>query len=332
MCIFIVKLSLKSCGFDLEVFFICYEQVVLLSLRYNKRIIIHSISYMILRKFLPVLMACFLAVIIVPRHSSVMAQDPPLSASDLVIEDPDVIPMYIGGSGEMHRFIANTLRYPPDAVTRNAQGLVVYTFVVEKDGTLSNFNMIHPADSLLNEEALRILQQMPPWRPARFKGEIVRSESYVPMYFKLNKNARAAATRLSSSATARAYAKTDKKIIENNDIYTIVDKMPEYSNGMTDLGQFIAHNIRYPQEARQEGIEGRILCSFIVTVDGSITNIEVVEGLHPLLDDEAIRVLGLMPGWIPGENGGEKVNVKCLLPIDFTIDEEPIPPLTSNEG
>ncbi|NLY24482.1 MAG: TonB family protein [Bacteroidales bacterium] len=284
-------------------------------------------------KFLSVMVICFLAGNFVPGQSAAMAQEPPMSVSDVIIEDPDVIPMYTGGSGEMHRFIANTLRYPSDAVAREAQGLVVYTFVVEKDGTLSNFKMIHNADSLLNEEALRILKQMPPWRPARFKGEIVRSESYVPMYFKLNKNARASttATRPSSSATARAYAKTDMEIVENSDIYTIVDKMPEYSNGTTTLGQFISHNIRYPQEARQEGIEGRILCSFIVTADGAITNIEVVDGLHPRLDDEAVRVLGLMPRWIPGENGGEKVNVKCLLPIDFTIDEDPIPPLTSND-
>lgn len=287
---------------------------------------------MILRKFLLILAICFLAGNFATRHSFIMAQEPPLSTSDRIIEDPDVIPMYTGGSGEMHRFIANTLRYPPDAVSRDAQGLVVYTFVVEKDGTLSNFNMIHPADSLLNEEALRILQQMPPWRPARFKGEIVRSESYVPMYFKLNKNARAAtATRSSSSATARAYAKTDKEIIENSVIYTIVDKMPQYAKGEAGIGEFIAHNIRYPREALQEGIEGRILCSFIVTTDGSISNIEVVDGLHPLLDNEAIRVLGIMPKWIPGENSGAKVNVKCLLPIDFTIDEDPIPPLTSNE-
>jgi len=274
----------------------------------------------------------FLAGHFATNQSSVMAQEPPLSASDRVIEDPDVIPMYTGGSGEMHRFIANTLKYPPDAVVRDAQGLVVYTFVVEKDGTLTNFKIIHDADPLLNEEALRILQQMPPWRPARFKGEIVRAESYVPMYFKLNKNARAATTsRPSSSATARAYAKTDIEIIENNDIYTIVDKMPEYSKGEAGIGEFISHNIRYPREALQEGIEGRILCSFIVATDGSITNIEVVDGLHPALNNEAIRVLGLMPKWIPGENGGEKVNVKCLLPIDFTIDEDPIPPLTSND-
>lgn len=288
---------------------------------------------MILPQFRLILAVCFLTGFFSTPHASIMAQEPPLSASDRIIENPDVIPMYTGGSGEMHRFIANTLRYPPDAVAREAQGLVVYTFVVEKDGTLSNFNMIHPADSLLNEEALRILQQMPPWRPARWKGEIVRSESYVPMYFKLNKNAVAGttATRSSSSATASAYAKTDKEIIENNAIYTIVDKMPVYAKGEVGMGDFIAHNIRYPREALQEGIEGRILCSFIVTADGSVTNIEVVDGLHPALDNEAIRVLGLMPKWIPGENDGEKVNVKCLLPIDFTIDEDPIPPFTDTD-
>lgn len=285
-----------------------------------------------IRRFLLILSVSFLTVGIATHHTSLMAQEPPLSVSNSIIEDPDVIPMYSGGSGEMHRFIANTLRYPADAVAREAQGLVVYTFVVEKDGTLSNFKMIHNADSLLNEEALRILKQMPPWRPARYKGEIVRSESYVPMYFKLNKNARATTTtRPSSSATAKAYAKTDREIIENSDIYTIVDRMPEYSNGATTLGQFISHNIRYPQEARQNGIEGRILCSFIVTAEGLITNIEVVDGLHPQLDDEAVRVLGLMPRWIPGENGGVKVNVKCLLPIDFTIDEEAIPSSTNDE-
>jgi TonB family protein len=263
--------------------------------------------------------------------SVVMAQEPPLSSSDHVYEDPDYLPLYTGGTAEMHRFISNTLSYPSDAAERNIQGLVVYTFVVEKDGTLSNFNIIHRADPLLDAEALRILQLMPPWRPARHNGEIVRAESYVPMYFRLNKQARRrtpATRRPSETATARAYAKTDPEIIEQNEILTIVDRMPAYVYGEEGLAEFIAHNIRYPKEARQQGVEGRILCSFIVSKDGTISNIEVVEGIHPQLDNEAIRVLGLMPRWTPGENGGEKVNVKCLLPIDFTIDETPIPPMT----
>lgn len=268
-----------------------------------------------------------LAGSITGMQSMLMAQEPPLSTGNHVVEDPDFLPLYTGGTAEMHRFISNTLSYPAEAADREIQGLVVYTFVVEKDGTLSNFNIIHRADPLLDAEALRILQLMPPWRPARHNGEIVRAESYVPMYFKLNKQARRATarTRPSESATARAYAKTDPEIMEQNEILTIVDQMPRYVYGEQGLAEFIAHNIRYPKEARQQGIEGRILCSFIVGSDGSISNIEVVEGLHPQLDNEAIRVLGLMPRWEPGLNDGEKVNVKCLLPIDFTIDEEPIP-------
>lgn len=280
-------------------------------------------------KYTSVLAISFLVFNTTSPSLSLKAQNPPVSSSERIYEEPDVIPMFTGGTPEMHKFIANTLSYPAKAVERNEQGLVVYTFVVEKDGTLSNFNMIHSADPLLNEEALRILKNMPPWRPARHNGEIVRSETYVPMYFKLNKNVQYK-TRPSSSATARAYAKTDNSIIEDNVIYTIVDKMPYYTYGDRELANFISYNIRYPKEALQQGVEGRILCSFIVGVDGSISNIEVVSGLNQALDNEAIRVLGLMPKWVPGENNGENVNVKCLLPIDFTIDEEPIPPFTVN--
>lgn len=272
----------------------------------------------------------FICATLVTNQSVIMAQEVPISSSDRVFENPDIIPMYTGGTTAMHNFISSTLSYPADARERDEQGLVVYTFVVEKDGTLSNFNIIHRADPLLNDEALRILQAMPPWRPARHNGEIVRAETYVPMYFRLNKNA-AASTGQAAGPGTNVYAKTDLDIIESNEIYTIVDQMPRYTYGEEGLAKFIAHNMRYPIEAKQNGIEGRILCSFIVGADGAISNIEVVDGLDAALDKEAIRVLGIMPKWVPGENGGEKVNVKCLLPIDFTIDEDPIPPLTSND-
>ena len=282
-----------------------------------------------LRKIHTVIATFFIVCFTSLSTIDAIAQNVPVSQSDKIVENPDIVPMFTGGTAEMHRFISNTLSYPADAAERNAQGLVVYTFVVEKDGSLSNFNIIHRADPLLNEEALRILKNMPPWRPARHNGEIVRSETYVPMYFKLNKNVQYS-TRTSSSATARAYAKTDQSILENSEIYTIVDKMPVYEYGERELANFISYNMRYPKEALQQGIEGRILCSFIVGKDGSISNIEVVSGSNEALNNEAIRVLGLMPKWTPGENNGEKVNVKCLLPIDFTIDEQPIPPLTSS--
>ncbi|MDR1743542.1 MAG: energy transducer TonB [Dysgonamonadaceae bacterium] len=243
-----------------------------------------------------------------------------------VIENPDIDPFFTGGSGEMNRFISRSLKYPPEAAKNDKQGLVVYNFIVEKDGTLTNFELMHRADSLLNEEALRIIKSMPPWQPAKYKGEIVRARAYVPMYFKLNKNAKA-----QRSTYQAAIAKTDVQFIENNEIYTIVDQMPQYPAGEAALAGFISEKIAYPRDALQEGIQGSILCSFIVAQDGRISNIEVVKGLYPSLDNEAIRVLSVMPRWTPGTNNGEKVNVKCLLPINFTIDEDPIPPVSPKE-
>jgi TonB family protein len=252
-------------------------------------------------------------IVAVSSFTVLVAQNAPVSSSDRIIEEPDIMPIYQGGTSEMHRFIANTLKYPVDARERDAQGLVVYTFVVEKDGSLSNFTLVHRADPSLNEEALRILQIMPPWHPARHKGQIVRSETYVPMYFKLNRSAADG----DPVQPVRNYSKTDLVIIESNTIYTIVDKMPEYTYGESGLAAFIAHHLRYPDEARQKGIEGRVLCSFIVADDGTLSNIEVVSGPDEVLNAEAVRVLGLVPRWIPGENEGEKVYVKCLYPIDF---------------
>ncbi len=268
----------------------------------------------------------------------------PPPTGEKIIDDPDIPPLYTGGTSEMHRFISNTLRYPADAASRNAQGLVVYTFIVEKDGTLSNFELMHRADSLLNDEALRILQLMPPWRPAKFKNEFVRSKTYVPMYFRLNKGTTIAnntakpktilptapkpqnPTALQQTDSTAATQPVTEQV--ETEVFSIVSKMPQYYNGERGLAEFISNQIRYPIEARQQGIEGRIICSFIVGIDGSVSNIEVIQGLHPQLDNEAVRILSLMPKWIPGENNGEKVNVKCLQPIDFSIGEDPIPPLS----
>lgn len=280
-----------------------------------------------IRKLSIALIAFFFCGLTAVQSSNMLSvAPPPAKGADKIIEDPDIIPIYVGGTGEMHRFIANNLQYPREAVEKNTQGLVVYTFVVEKDGTLSNFEIIHRADSLLDAEALRILQAMPAWRPARHKGVEVRSKTYVPMYFRLNKNARRMASK-----TAATVAKTDTTLAKNADIYTIVDKMPQFETGERGLANFISRVLRYPIDARQAGVQGCILCSFIVDTEGRISNVEVVQGLHPSLDAEAVRVLGVMPRWTPGVNNGEKVNVKCLLPIDFTIDEEPIPPFNKEQ-
>lgn len=252
---------------------------------------------------------------IVSANNLYSEQSNPPRSKEKIIEIPDIDPMFSGGSHEMTRFISTSLRYPPEAAENNIQGLVVYNFVVELDGSLSEFEIMHRAHPLLDAEALRILKSMPAWRPGVYKGENVRSRHYVPMYFKLNKDGYRATT-----AQQRKVMPLDP----NEEIFTIVDEMPQFPTGEDGLGRFIAEFIRYPSRAREDGIQGRILCSFIVRKDGTISNLEVINGLDIDLDNEALRVLSMMPKWTPGRNDNEIVNVKCILPIDFTIDDEAI--------
>lgn len=241
--------------------------------------------------------------------------NPPKSGGKIV-ELPDIDPMYAGGSQAMTRFISTSLRYPREAADNDIQGLVVYNFVVELDGTLSDIEIMHRAHPLLDAEALRIIQSMPAWRPAVYKGKSVRARQYVPMYFKLNKDG----FRSSTAAQQRKVMPVDP----NEEIFTIVDQMPQFPTGNDGLGRFISEYIRYPSRAKDEGIQGRILCSFIVRQDGAISNVEIVNGLDNDLDNEALRVLSMMPKWTPGKNNNETVSVKCILPIDFIIDEDAI--------
>ncbi len=233
-----------------------------------------------------------------------------------IVEKPDIDPMFVGGSRAMESFIASSLRYPREAAEQEIQGLVVYDFVVELDGTLSDFEIMHRAHPLLDEEALRIIKSMPPWRPAVYQGKNVRARQYVPMYFKLNKGV----YRSTSTAQKRKAMPLDP----NEEIFTIVDQMPEFPTGEDGLGRFIAEFVKYPPRAREDGVQGRILCSFIIRKDGTVSNIEVIDGLDNDLDNEALRVLSMMPKWTPGKNGNKAVSVKCILPIDFKIDDESI--------
>jgi TonB family protein len=228
--------------------------------------------------------------------------------------------MFTGGSDQMKKFIASALVYPKEASEKNIEGLVVHTFVVEKDGTLTNFKCIHHADPALDAEALRILQMMPPWRPAKLNGENVRSTAYVPMYFRLNKNA-----KQTKSIASKPVAKSNPALAVNEEVLAIVDKMPQFPGGEKKLSSYLSNQIKYPDPEYQRGIEGRVVCAFIVDREGNIHNIEVIEGENEALNREAVRVLSTMPKWEPGENEGQKVNVKCLLPIEFKIDKSSLP-------
>lgn len=99
--------------------------------------------------------------------------------------------------------------------------------------------------------------------------------------------------------------------------FDFVDRQPQFPGGDNAMIRFINHERRYPKEAYQEGIEGRVLCSFVVNEDGSLSHISVIRGVEESLSREAVRIISQMPPWLAGEIDNTPVPVYCILPIPF---------------
>ncbi|MBO5225542.1 MAG: energy transducer TonB [Parabacteroides sp.] len=102
-------------------------------------------------------------------------------------------------------------------------------------------------------------------------------------------------------------------------IFTVVEKMPEFPGGMAALMKYLANAIKYPVIAQENGIQGRVSCSFVINKDGSIVDAVVLRGVDPSLDKEALRVINAMPKWKPGEQRGKPVRVKYTVPVTFRL-------------
>lgn len=107
---------------------------------------------------------------------------------------------------------------------------------------------------------------------------------------------------------------------EEEVVFVVVESMPEFPGGQQALFKYLGDNVKYPVIAQENGIQGRVICQFVVNKDGSIVDIEVVRsGGDPSLDKEAIRVIKSMPKWKPGKQRGKPVRVKFTLPVNFKL-------------
>ena len=111
-----------------------------------------------------------------------------------------------------------------------------------------------------------------------------------------------------------------EEVEEDEVVFVIVESMPEFPGGQQALFKYLSENVKYPVIAQENGIQGRVICQFVVNKDGSIVDVEVVRsGGDPSLDKEAIRVIKSMPKWKPGKQRGKPVRVKYTVPVNFKL-------------
>ena len=101
--------------------------------------------------------------------------------------------------------------------------------------------------------------------------------------------------------------------------FVVVEEMPMYPGGEGELLKFIAENTKYPEAAKAEKIQGKVIIRFIVNTEGNTEGISVLKGVHPLLDAEAVRVVSMLSGFKPGMQGGKAVPVWYMVPINFAL-------------
>jgi TonB family protein len=213
-------------------------------------------------------------------------------------ENPEDYPTFRGESyRQFGNWLADNIKYPESAVARGGQGRVTANYSIQSDGTINNTRIIGSPDDLLAEVVLKAINESPRWEPAK------NSEAREPF---------------STSVTIK-FTLPDR--ITLDDTYIVVDQMPEYPGGDIALLDFLKNNVRYPEGARADKAEGRVIVRFIVNTKGKVEDVVVLKGVHPLLDAEALRVVNLLSGWLPGAQGGKPVNVWYMVPVTFGLSE-----------
>lgn len=107
-------------------------------------------------------------------------------------------------------------------------------------------------------------------------------------------------------------------------VFIVVEEMPKYVGGVDSLMEFLKREVRYPEEAMENDVEGRVLVSFVIDATGKVGSVQIEKSVHSFLDSEAIRVAESMPNWIPGKQRGKAVSVKYVLPIQFKLDNSAV--------
>ncbi len=254
----------------------------------------------------PILIAIALLVI----FSSAKAQQTETSAGDSnkIFTAVEKDPSYKGGLDKFYAYLQKYTQYPAEAYKKKLEGKVFVTFVVEGDGSLSQIKILRGVSPDIDAEAIRVMKNSPNWSPGIQNGRPVRVQFTVLINFKLPPPE--LQSHLTDSMTNVPFEKK---------IFTAVEKDPRFPGGIDGFYKFLTQNLKYPTEARQNNIQGKVFLTFVVERDGNLSDIKVVRSLSSETDAEALRLVKSPPKWEPGMQNGVAVRVQYTMPVNFSL-------------
>lgn len=234
-----------------------------------------------------------------------------------------------GGHNALSEFIKANQRYLrfKNNVESNIKGFITIDFLVTKEGKIVQPSVHSKTGEAIKEdieaekEAFRLVKLMPDWKPGLIRKKAVNSYGQLVITFGTDNkpaNNKTALVEFEAPPPPTVSAYEDRPAI-NTDLWAVVNIMPTYPEGQAALIRFLDQNLQYPQIAKDNKVEGIIVVQMVVEKDGSLTNLKVLKGLGSGCDEEAIRLIQLMPKWVPGSQQGTTVRVRYNLPIRFRI-------------
>ena len=240
--------------------------------------------------------------------------------NDTIYQVVEQMPQYPGGEQALMKYAADNIKYPQEAKDKNISGRVFVSFVIEKDGSVSNVKVVRGIGGGCDEEAVRVIKGMPKWKPGMQKGKPVRVSYQIPIFFKLDN---AQKTQDQDPKREKQMVGEVEKVVpfgpDKNGVYQIVEEMPQYPGGEAAMMDYVAKNVVYPKDAQEKEISGRVFVGFVVEKDGSIGEVKLLRGIGGGCDEEAVRVVKGMPKWKPGKQEGKPVRVSYQMPINFKL-------------
>ena len=249
------------------------------------------------------------------KDQSVQDKEKPVGEVQKVYITSDEMPVYPGGSEALYRDIAMNIQYPEAAVKANVSGRVTTQFVVQEDGTIGDVHILKGIGFGCDEEAIRVIKLLGKFEPGKLKGKPVSVFFALPIVFNLeSKNEDSTPVKV-EKPTGKENSNGDKPV------FLGVEQMPQYKGGTKALYQFLGENIRYPEEATRANIKGRVTLQFIVEENGELSDVHVMKGIGYGCDEEAVRVVKMLPGFSPGLQNGKPVRVWYTLPVVFNLED-----------
>jgi TonB family protein len=211
-----------------------------------------------------------------------------------------------------------------------------YMMLILQQCTAVDFsNMSNNFSFLLTKKRIKMITQN-----KKAKGVVIKALLTLPLFAlllfancKSNGNEKPAEKKAVEATETVETQAVETVVNDDSEVYGSVEVMPEYPGGTTAMFEFIWKNLKYPESAKEKGLEGRVFIGFVVEKDGSLSSFQVLRGVCDEIDAEAIKVLEAMPNWKPGMMEGKPVRVQFTMPFNFKLsgNENNLTPLSGTQ-